>query len=54
MFHDVIAHGLLAAALVSALFGTQFPGPGTIYLGQELSFTKPVPRAHWRHAYRAG
>src|SRR5574344_843009 len=42
MFHGVIAHGMLGAALISALFGTQFPGPGTIYLGQELRFTKPV------------
>jgi len=42
MFHGVIAHGMLGAALISALFGTQFPGPGTIYLGQELVFTKPV------------
>ena len=42
MFHGVIAHGMLGAALISALFGTQFPGPGTIYLGQELKFTKPV------------
>jgi hypothetical protein len=39
MFHGVIAHGMLGAALISALFGTQFPGPGTIYLGQELKFT---------------
>lgn len=42
MFHGVIAHGMLGAALISALFGTHFPGPGTIYLGQELKFTKPV------------
>ena len=42
LFHGVIAHGMLGAALISALFGTQFPGPGTIYLGQELKFTKPV------------
>ena len=42
MFHGVIAHGMLGAALISALFGTQFPGPGTIYLGQELKFTKRV------------
>ena len=42
MFHGVIAHGMLGAALISALFGTQFPGPGTIYLGQELKFTTPV------------
>ena len=42
MFHGVIAHGMLGAALISALFGTRFPGPGTIYLGQELKFTRPV------------
>lgn len=42
MFNGVIAHGMLGAALISALFGTQFPGPGTIYLGQELKFTRPV------------
>ncbi|MFT0533706.1 bifunctional enoyl-CoA hydratase/phosphate acetyltransferase [Castellaniella hirudinis] len=42
MFQGVIAHGMLGAALISALFGTQFPGPGTIYLGQELKFTRPV------------
>lgn len=42
LFHGVIAHGMLGAALISALFGTQFPGPGTIYLGQELKFTRPV------------
>jgi phosphate acetyltransferase len=29
-------------ALISALLGTQFPGPGTIYLDQVLHFTKPV------------
>lgn len=42
IFSDVIAHGMLGAGLISALFGTRFPGPGTIYLGQELGFTKPV------------
>ncbi len=42
MFKGVIAHGMFGAALISALFGTRFPGPGTIYLGQELKFTRPV------------
>ena len=41
-FHQVVAHGMWSGALISALFGTQFPGPGTIYLSQELQFTKPV------------
>ena len=38
----VVAHGMLGAALISALLGTQFPGPGTVYLDQELRFTLPV------------
>ncbi len=42
LFHDVIAHGMWGGALISALLGTQFPGPGTIYLEQQLFFTKPV------------
>ncbi|MFT0849949.1 MaoC/PaaZ C-terminal domain-containing protein [Achromobacter sp. F4_2707] len=42
MFKGVIAHGMFAGALISALFGTRFPGPGTIYLGQELKFIRPV------------
>jgi phosphate acetyltransferase len=42
LFHGVIAHGMWGGALISALLGTQFPGPGTIYLDQELHFSKPV------------
>lgn len=42
LFHGVIAHGMWGGALISALLGTQFPGPGTIYLDQQLHFTKPV------------
>jgi len=42
LFHGVIAHGMWGGALISALLGTQFPGPGTIYLEQQLHFTKPV------------
>jgi len=41
-FGQRIAHGMLAASYVSAMLGTQFPGPGTIYMGQTLKFTKPV------------
>ncbi len=37
-FHGVIAHGMLGGALISAVLGTRLPGPGTIYLGQTLSF----------------
>jgi len=42
LFHGVIAHGMWGGALISALLGTQFPGPGTIYLDQTLHFVKPV------------
>lgn len=41
-FEKPIAHGMLAASYVSAMLGTQFPGPGTIYMGQTLKFVKPV------------
>ncbi|MCR4673074.1 MAG: MaoC family dehydratase [Lachnospiraceae bacterium] len=42
MFKGRIAHGMLTAGFVSAVLGTMLPGPGTIYLGQELKFKKPV------------
>ena len=42
MFKGRIAHGMLSAGLISAVLGMQFPGPGTIYMGQELKFTAPV------------
>ena len=42
MFGGRIAHGMLSAGFISAVLGMQLPGPGTIYLGQELKFTKPV------------
>ena len=37
-----IAHGLLSASFGSAVVGTILPGAGAIYLGQTLSFHKPV------------
>ena len=42
LLHGVVAHGMWSAALISALLGTQFPGPGTIYRDQVLHFVKPV------------
>lgn len=42
VFHGVIAHGMWGGSLISALLGTVFPGPGTIYLEQLLKFTRPV------------
>jgi len=37
-----IVHGFLVGSLISAVFGTQLPGEGAIYLHQEMDFRKPV------------
>ena len=42
MFKERIAHGMLSAGFISCVLGMKLPGPGTIYLGQELKFLKPV------------
>ena len=42
LFHGIIGHGMWGGALISALLGTVFPGPGTIYLEQNLHFSRPV------------
>jgi 3-hydroxybutyryl-CoA dehydratase len=42
MFHGRIAHGMLTAALISAVIGEQLPGHGAVYLGQSLKFMAPV------------
>jgi 3-hydroxybutyryl-CoA dehydratase len=41
-FGGRIAHGMLAAAYISAVLGTKLPGPGAIYLTQSLRFRRPV------------
>jgi 3-hydroxybutyryl-CoA dehydratase len=41
-FGQRVAHGMLIAALISAVIGTQLPGPGTIYINQMLQFVAPV------------
>ncbi|TFF73848.1 enoyl-CoA hydratase [Aeromonas taiwanensis] len=42
VFERPIVHGMLLASLFSGLLGQQFPGKGSIYLGQSLSFKLPV------------
>ena len=42
MFREVVAHGMWGGALISTVLGTQFPGPGTIYVDQTLHFSRPV------------
>lgn len=41
-FKTRIAHGMLTAGFISAILANQLPGPGTIYMGQELRFLAPV------------
>lgn len=42
IFKGRIAHGALAAGLISAVLGMQLPGAGVIYISQSLKFLKPV------------
>jgi acyl dehydratase len=41
-FKEPIAPGVFTAGMISAVIGTQLPGPGAIYLSQSLKFIKPV------------
>lgn len=42
MFRKRIAHGMLIGSFISTVLGQRLPGPGTIYLEQNLKFLKPV------------
>lgn len=42
VFKGRIAHGMITAGLISAVFGTVLPGPGCIYVSQSLKFKAPV------------
>jgi 3-hydroxybutyryl-CoA dehydratase len=42
MFKERIAHGMLTAGYISAVFGMELPGPGAIYVSQTLNFRGPV------------
>lgn len=41
-FGGCIAHGAICAVIVSAAVATTIPGPGSVYVGQEMRFKKPV------------
>lgn len=41
-FGKRIAHGFISASFFSALFGTRIPGPGCVYVSQNLNFKRPV------------
>ncbi|MCI4665297.1 MAG: MaoC family dehydratase [Neomegalonema sp.] len=42
MFGGIVAHGMMSAALFSAVIGQDLPGPGAVYMGQTLRFRGPV------------
>jgi 3-hydroxybutyryl-CoA dehydratase len=42
IFKQRIAHGMLTASYISAVFGMELPGPGAIYVSQTLNFRAPV------------
>ncbi len=42
MFKERIAHGMLSASFISTVVGTRLPGPGCIYINQNLRFRAPV------------
>lgn len=42
LFKGRIAHGMLSAGYISAVFGMELPGPGAIYVSQTLNFKAPV------------
>jgi 3-hydroxybutyryl-CoA dehydratase len=42
IFKERIAHGMLTASFISAVFGMELPGPGVIYVSQTLNFKGPV------------
>ncbi|HYD71179.1 bifunctional enoyl-CoA hydratase/phosphate acetyltransferase [Azospirillum sp.] len=41
-FHKVIGHGMWSGSLISGVLGTHLPGAGTLYVGQDLQFRRPV------------
>ena len=41
-FRQRVGHGMLTASFISTIIGTRLPGPGAIYVSQELKFLKPV------------
>jgi len=42
MFKGRIAHGMLTASFISTVLGTKLPGPGCVYISQNLKFKAPV------------
>jgi len=49
-FGGRIAHGFLTASVISAAVANRLPGPGTVYLGQQMQFRAPVRPGDTVHA----
>ncbi|MCB1913616.1 MAG: MaoC family dehydratase N-terminal domain-containing protein, partial [Rhodocyclaceae bacterium] len=41
-FREVVGHSMWGSTLISSILGTEFPGPGTVYVSQGLNFWRPV------------
>jgi len=41
-FREVVGHSMWGSTLFSSIMGTEFPGPGTVYISQSLNFWRPV------------
>jgi 3-hydroxybutyryl-CoA dehydratase len=42
LFKGRVAHGMLSASFISTILGTKLPGPGCIYVSQDIKFKAPV------------
>ena len=49
-FKGRIAHGMLSASVISAAVANRLPGPGAIYMEQNLKFLAPVRPGETVHA----
>ncbi len=49
-FKGRVAHGMLAASVISAALASRLPGPGSVYLGQNLRFKAPIRPGDTVHA----
>lgn len=41
-FREIVGHSMWGSTLISSVLGTEFPGPGTVYISQNLNFLRPV------------
>jgi 3-hydroxybutyryl-CoA dehydratase len=50
IFKGRITHGMLSASVISAALANKLPGPGAIYMSQNLRFRAPVRAGDTVHA----